>query len=239
MHAGFQNRVALWGGMHLPFIWRYPAETSSSPRISAFAHDPEDRNDLRKGSCAKSKCYSVLCASNRTRGAVEAVMPIPGDYCAPRPCFAGNDLLHAASRFVPAPTTGGRGGIGRRAALRSLWGNPWKFESSRPHQHPIHRDRNRLNPNKIRLRRPAACGSRRALLGPDGGCIAISAAHLPGNGFLPCWDASPSSSPANSAQSGYAIACALHAAASAENELVQKSFFPESPNFETLFLWNL
>ena len=28
----------------------------------------------------------------------------------------------------------GRGGIGRRAALRSLWGNPWKFESSRPHQ---------------------------------------------------------------------------------------------------------
>jgi hypothetical protein len=31
-------------------------------------------------------------------------------------------------------TTCGRGGIGRRAALRSLWGNPWKFESSRPHQ---------------------------------------------------------------------------------------------------------
>ncbi|RVA18545.1 hypothetical protein EN935_35500, partial [Mesorhizobium sp. M7D.F.Ca.US.004.03.1.1] len=28
-------------------------------------------------------------------------------------------------------TTCGRGGIGRRAALRSLWGNPWKFESSR------------------------------------------------------------------------------------------------------------
>ncbi|TIU04010.1 MAG: hypothetical protein E5W39_13185, partial [Mesorhizobium sp.] len=27
---------------------------------------------------------------------------------------------------------------GRRAALRSLWGNPWKFESSRPHQlYPI------------------------------------------------------------------------------------------------------
>jgi DNA adenine methylase len=32
----------------------------------------------------------------------------------------------------------GRGGIGRRAALRSLWGNPWKFESSRPH-HPLRR----------------------------------------------------------------------------------------------------
>src|SRR5690606_22700189 len=30
----------------------------------------------------------------------------------------------------------GRGGIGRRAALRSLWGNPWKFESSRPHHLP-------------------------------------------------------------------------------------------------------
>ena len=29
----------------------------------------------------------------------------------------------------------GRGGIGRRATLRSLWDNiPWKFESSRPHQ---------------------------------------------------------------------------------------------------------
>src|SRR5262249_12434877 len=27
----------------------------------------------------------------------------------------------------------GRGGTGRRAALRSLWGNPWRFESSRPH----------------------------------------------------------------------------------------------------------
>ena len=51
-----------------------------------------------------------------------------------RTCFAGNDLLQAPGRTVPAPTTCGRGGIGRRAALRSLWGNPWKFESSRPHQ---------------------------------------------------------------------------------------------------------
>ena len=123
--------------MHLPFIWRYPSETSRYQRISAF----EDRNDLRKGSCVKSKCYSVLCASHRTRGAVEAVMPIPRDYCAPRPCFAGNDLLHAASRLVPAPTTCGRGGIGRRAALRSLWGNPWKFESSRPHHSLLAKNR--------------------------------------------------------------------------------------------------
>ena len=36
--------------------------------------------------------------------------------------------------YLPRLTTSGRGGIGRRAALRSLWGNPWKFESSRPHQ---------------------------------------------------------------------------------------------------------
>lgn len=56
------------------------------------------------------------------------------EYSAQRTCFAGNDLLQAPSRTVPAPTTCGRGGIGRRAALRSLWGNPWKFESSRPHQ---------------------------------------------------------------------------------------------------------
>ena len=37
-------------------------------------------------------------------------------------------------RSDPALPRCGRGGIGRRAALRSLWGNPWKFESSRPHQ---------------------------------------------------------------------------------------------------------
>src|SRR5438876_7239553 len=55
------------------------------------------------------------------------------EYSARRTCFAGNDLLQAPGRTVPAPTTCGRGGIGRRAALRSLWGNPWKFESSRPH----------------------------------------------------------------------------------------------------------
>ena len=36
---------------------------------------------------------------------------------------------------------GGCGGIGRRAALRSLWANnPWKFESSQPHQqHVVHK----------------------------------------------------------------------------------------------------
>lgn len=28
----------------------------------------------------------------------------------------------------------GRGEIGRRATLRSLWSDPWKFKSSRPHQ---------------------------------------------------------------------------------------------------------
>ncbi|TGQ31851.1 hypothetical protein EN859_029450 [Mesorhizobium sp. M00.F.Ca.ET.216.01.1.1] len=34
------------------------------------ARDPEIGIDFRKGSCAESKCYSVLCASKRTRGAV-------------------------------------------------------------------------------------------------------------------------------------------------------------------------
>ncbi len=56
--------------------------------------------------------------------------------------------LCALSLFATCPSvagraghfvTCGRGGIGRRAALRSLWGNPWKFESSRPHQHPLRR----------------------------------------------------------------------------------------------------
>jgi hypothetical protein len=52
-----------------------------------------------------------------------------------RSCAAEILLLDAASpdMFGTLPRCG-RGGIGRRAALRSLWGNPWKFESSRPHQ---------------------------------------------------------------------------------------------------------
>ena len=48
--------------------------------------------------------------------------------------------LCASARFVTRHATSqttwqcGRGGTGRRAALRSLWDNiPWKFESSRPH----------------------------------------------------------------------------------------------------------
>ncbi|RUV01482.1 hypothetical protein EOB36_13190 [Mesorhizobium sp. M6A.T.Cr.TU.017.01.1.1] len=31
---------------------------------------PKINSDFRKGSCADQKCYSVLCASKRTRGAV-------------------------------------------------------------------------------------------------------------------------------------------------------------------------
>ena len=41
---------------------------------------------------------------------------------------------------VASPWTfrGGCGGIGRRAALRSLWANnPWKFESSQPHHFSV------------------------------------------------------------------------------------------------------
>ena len=60
------------------------------------------------------------------------------------PVFLALAHLFCQERFArcrwPVPTgsfvTCGRGGIGRRAALRSLWGNPWKFESSRPHHHP-------------------------------------------------------------------------------------------------------
>ncbi len=44
------------------------------------------------------------------------------------PCGFGRDLLFAVIVYS------GRGGIGRRAALRSLWDSiPWKFEASRPH----------------------------------------------------------------------------------------------------------
>ena len=58
------------------------------------------------------------------------------DYMAGAACRSCGTALHKAARVCYAPrlTTSGRGGIGRRAALRSLWGNPWKFESSRPHQ---------------------------------------------------------------------------------------------------------
>ena len=47
----------------------------------------------------------------------------------------------------------GRGGIGRRAALRSLWGNPWKFEFSRPH-HSL-RDETRSAASAADFRPPA------------------------------------------------------------------------------------
>ncbi|TIR28696.1 MAG: hypothetical protein E5X64_17665 [Mesorhizobium sp.] len=36
--------------------------------------------DFRKGSCAKSKSYSVLCASKRTRGAVVSNYFLPAPY---------------------------------------------------------------------------------------------------------------------------------------------------------------
>jgi hypothetical protein len=51
-----------------------------------------------------------------------------------RACALRGLLLHAAPPTQIGLPRCGRGGIGRRAALRSLWGNPWKFESSRPHQ---------------------------------------------------------------------------------------------------------
>ena len=50
----------------------------------------------------------------------------------------GSLWLPISVELCSAGVTCGRGGIGRRAALRSLWGNPWKFESSRPHQNRLH-----------------------------------------------------------------------------------------------------
>ncbi len=41
---------------------------------------------------------------------------------------AHHGLRDLRSRFVRS-----RGGIGRRVRLRTVWGNPWRFESSREH----------------------------------------------------------------------------------------------------------
>ena len=84
-----------------------------------------------------SAYMAAICRNvqfRRCAAGLRRVVQMSDEYSAQRTCFAGNDLLQAPGRTVPAPTTCGRGGIGRRAALRSLWGNPWKFESSRPHQ---------------------------------------------------------------------------------------------------------
>ena len=43
----------------------------------------------------------------------------------------------------------GRGEIGRRAALRMLWRNPWGFDSPRPH-HPLSFTLQRYDPKEIK-----------------------------------------------------------------------------------------
>ncbi|RWF70601.1 MAG: hypothetical protein EOS26_22930 [Mesorhizobium sp.] len=49
--------------------------------------------DFRKGSYAKLKCYSVLCASNRTRGAVVHVAQcIPSGLTRGRAAVWDNDM---------------------------------------------------------------------------------------------------------------------------------------------------
>ncbi len=60
------------------------------------------------------------------------------DYCIGSGLFRRNCFATCREPVRTGPVvTCGRGGIGRRAALRSLWGNPWKFESSRPHHNSL------------------------------------------------------------------------------------------------------
>ncbi|MBM3090555.1 hypothetical protein GFB56_06980 [Ensifer sp. T173] len=44
--------------------------TSVSIETVAYSMFPQIAFDLRTKTCSNSKCYSDLCASNRTRGAV-------------------------------------------------------------------------------------------------------------------------------------------------------------------------
>ncbi len=91
---------------------------------------------------------SAQAAVFRTRRTEKPPAPGPRPLSHPgmkgqdRLCFCGSSRKRAhlfTSDARPAKervvSVCGRGGIGRRAALRSLWGStPWKFESSRPHQ---------------------------------------------------------------------------------------------------------
>ncbi|MCA1494672.1 hypothetical protein I6F11_27750 [Ensifer sp. NBAIM29] len=43
----------------------------TSRNVTVLAHRPENRTRFRKARCADSKSYSDLCASEKTRGAVE------------------------------------------------------------------------------------------------------------------------------------------------------------------------
>ena len=95
-------------------------------------------------------------------------------------------------------TVCGRGGTGRRATLRSLWvNNPWKFESSRPHQFPEieemaqgFRERAVFGPAlRIALDNVSERSRWRSLVarptGPEGLGRLMSEPLAPSSGFLP------------------------------------------------------
>ena len=62
-------------------------------------------------------------------------------------------------RNVVGPSS--RGGIGRRVRLRTVWGNPWRFESSREHSHlhsvPVTRPASASNSDSRFLDLPRRC----------------------------------------------------------------------------------
>ncbi|TIQ54380.1 MAG: hypothetical protein E5X61_07105 [Mesorhizobium sp.] len=57
--------------------------------------------DFRWRSCAKSRCYSVLCASERTRGAVENGATLHDHWPAAKPGPEKSATTLQPSRFSP------------------------------------------------------------------------------------------------------------------------------------------
>ena len=78
------------------------------------------------------RMLKALIESCRTIRGGETCTTGPIAYCLLPTAYSPLPFPHDL-RYQPPSDASGRGGIGRRAALRSLWGNPWKFESSRPH----------------------------------------------------------------------------------------------------------
>ena len=64
---------------------------------------PEIDLDLRTKTCSRSKCYSDLCASDQTRGAVERASVVPGNRIADRHLPKRNiGYLRLLHRFLRA-----------------------------------------------------------------------------------------------------------------------------------------
>jgi hypothetical protein len=91
---------------------------------------------------ARTKCWGKFGACVRLRGTIERrlsrkcraqiwLVAPPNDKH--QTSFAICHLLFAIGlkgRMISPPQRS-RGGIGRRVRLRTVWGNPWRFESSR------------------------------------------------------------------------------------------------------------